>query len=54
MIAKLLLLSIMVLVLAISLDNNGKERKHTNAWHSLIAVVLNLTLLYFSGFFVNF
>lgn len=51
MIAKIILISLMILGLGINIGEHGKERKPTNAWTSLISFIVIIVLLYYAGFF---
>lgn len=39
--------------LGITIADHGKETKH-NAWATIIALIIQWTLLYFAGIFDNF
>ena len=55
MIATIILLAIMLIDLGINLAKHGEYKDgRYNFWATLIAVVINVVLLYFAGVFNNF
>ena len=51
MVAAIILLCLYAMSLAIVLVKHGEPQKPYNFWSQFIALVIQLTLLYFSGFF---
>lgn len=47
------LLIMMILSLGISMEKHGQPNKDENAWITLAADVIVITLLYFGGFFTR-